>query len=113
MYPSVSAGAKSTATVSNDSPKKRKRSELDPEIAAEFQRLRTTYPMLDLDATAKHDPASEPLPEISAYHPSFAKAESIAQGVIRRVQETVMSGEDQDEEASYMKELLSAHAAPN
>jgi hypothetical protein len=113
MYPSVPAGANSTAKDSDDPLKKRKRLELDPEIAAEFQKLRTTYPLLDLDATAKHDPAAEPLPEISAYHPSFAKAERIAQGVIRQVQEMVMLGKDQDEEAKYMKELLSAHAAPN
>jgi hypothetical protein len=113
MYPPLPVDANCTANNSDDPPKKRKRPELDPEIAAEFQRLRTTYPLLDSDAKAKHDPATEPLPEISAYHPSFAKAESIAQGVIRQAQESVMSGEDQDEESSYMKELLCAHAAPN
>lgn len=96
----------------DDPPKKRKRAELDPEIAADFQKLRQDYHTLELEAKASHDPASEPLPNIAAYHPSFTKAESLAKNVIRQVQETVVTGEDQDDEAKYMKEVLAAHAAP-
>jgi hypothetical protein len=42
---------------------------------------------LDGDAMLRYDPTSEPLPTIPAYHPSFTKAEELAKGLNRDVQD--------------------------
>ncbi|KAF1952573.1 hypothetical protein CC80DRAFT_176931 [Byssothecium circinans] len=95
-----------------DGSKKRKRAVLHPEIAAYLERLTQEYNQLDPDGKTYHSPASEPLPQLPAYHDAFPKAEKMSMGIVRKLQETVIMSGEEDHESKYMQDCLAQIAAP-
>ncbi|KAF2642852.1 hypothetical protein P280DRAFT_548265 [Massarina eburnea CBS 473.64] len=103
---------KPTVKCDEDETTKRKRSAVDPEIAAYFDRRIQEFAQLHSDSKSRHLPTSEPLPDLPVYHELFPRAQDQAISIVRNLQETVASGET-DTESSYMLDCLEQIATPN
>ncbi|KAL1594580.1 hypothetical protein SLS60_010341 [Paraconiothyrium brasiliense] len=104
MYHSAAANA--------PQPKKRKAGNIDAETAAYFSKIEKSYTTLDPDATVKHDPHSEPLPDLAMFNPSFAAAEKTATEIVCGLRQTVVDSEDKGSEAKFMLERLDCIRTP-
>jgi len=62
------------------------------------------YAELDPDAIIRHDPHSEPLPDLAMFNPSFAAAEKTAMEIVYGLQQTIIDSEDTGFEATFILE---------
>lgn len=83
--------------------------DVDQDTEAYFDKVKLEFEKLqqDADIIQRHEAASEVLPHMTAFHPSFSEAEQVMSGIVHGLFCTFDKLQDKSSEATYIKERLS------